>query len=89
MHAHIANIESRIESSLLTLRKVQPPATIFGRGLRKFAHQADVLRLELLLQFGARSTARLTHALPHSLSLTHVPASLPLQAACTSTWTCC
>ena len=31
---------------------MQPPTTIFGRPIRKFAHQADVLRLELLQQFG-------------------------------------
>jgi len=37
---------------LLELRKVQAPTTIFGRHLRRFAHQADVLRLELLQQWG-------------------------------------
>ena len=37
---------------LLQLRKVQAPKTIFGRQLRRFAHQADVLRLELLQQWG-------------------------------------
>ena len=37
---------------LLTLRRVHPPTTIFGHSVRKFAHQADVLRLELLQQFG-------------------------------------
>ena len=37
---------------LLALRKVKTPTSIFGRTVRKFAHQADVLRLELLLQFG-------------------------------------
>jgi len=37
---------------LLSLRKVQAPKTIFGRQLRRFAHQADVLRLELLQQWG-------------------------------------
>lgn len=37
---------------LLALRKVKSPTSIYGRYLRRFAHQADVLRLELLLQFG-------------------------------------
>ncbi|KAL1527708.1 hypothetical protein AB1Y20_009093 [Prymnesium parvum] len=37
---------------LLSLRQVSPPTTIHGRTVRKFQHQADVLRLELLLQFG-------------------------------------
>lgn len=37
---------------LLTLRQLVPPSTIFGRTIRKFQHQADVVRLELLLQFG-------------------------------------
>ena len=31
---------------------MQAPKTIFGRQLRRFAHQADVLRLELLQQWG-------------------------------------
>jgi len=37
---------------LVTLRRVRTPDHVFGRTLRKFAHQADVLRLELLQQFG-------------------------------------
>jgi hypothetical protein len=37
---------------MLTLRHVTPPAKIFGRAVTKFAHRADVLRLELLVQFG-------------------------------------
>ena len=37
---------------LLALRKVKPPMSINGHPLRRFPHQADVLRLELLLQFG-------------------------------------
>ena len=37
---------------LLALRRVKPPTSIFGNIVRRFAHQADVLRLELLLQFG-------------------------------------
>lgn len=37
---------------LVALRRVKPPTSIFGRVLRRFPHQADVLRLELLLQFG-------------------------------------
>ena len=35
---------------LLALRRVKPPNSIFGKPVRRFAHQADVLRLELLLQ---------------------------------------
>ena len=37
---------------LLSLRRVTPPTSIFGQTVRKFQHQADVVRLELLLQFG-------------------------------------
>jgi hypothetical protein len=37
---------------LLALRRVQPPTSIFGQRVRKFAHQADVLRLEVLQQHG-------------------------------------
>ena len=37
---------------LVALRRVRPPTTIFGHTVRKFAHQADVLRLELLQTFG-------------------------------------
>jgi len=37
---------------LVHLRKVKSPTAIHGHPLRRFAHQADVLRLELLLQFG-------------------------------------
>jgi hypothetical protein len=36
----------------LTMNKVVPPAEIFGRPLEHFAHQADVLRLEVLMQYG-------------------------------------
>lgn len=36
----------------LALRKVVAPTSVFGRPVRKFAHQADVLRLEVLLSFG-------------------------------------
>ena len=37
---------------MLALRRVKNPTTIFGKQLKRFAHQADVLRLELLQQFG-------------------------------------
>ena len=36
----------------LTLNQVVPPKEIFGRPLKHFAHQADVLRLEMLMQHG-------------------------------------
>jgi hypothetical protein len=36
----------------LTLVPVEPPADIFGRPLRHFAHQTDVLRLQILLREG-------------------------------------
>ena len=35
---------------LLALRRIKPPNSIFGKPVRRFAHQADVIRLELLLQ---------------------------------------
>lgn len=37
---------------MLVPRRLRPPTTIFGRPVRRFAHQADVVRLELLQQFG-------------------------------------
>jgi len=37
---------------LLALRRVRAPSAVFGRPLRRFAHQADVIRLEVLLSFG-------------------------------------
>jgi hypothetical protein len=37
---------------LLQLRRVRAPSAVFGRPLRRFAHQADVVRLEVLLSFG-------------------------------------
>jgi len=37
---------------LLSPRLVMAPPAVFGRPLRRFAHKADVIRLELLLQFG-------------------------------------
>lgn len=37
---------------LLRLRHVRAPSAVFGRPLRRFAHQADVVRLEVLLSFG-------------------------------------
>jgi len=36
----------------LTLNQVTPPSEIFGRPLEHFAHRADVLRLEVLMQHG-------------------------------------
>jgi hypothetical protein len=36
----------------VTLNKVEPPTAILGRPLRHFAHQADALRLEILLSEG-------------------------------------
>ena len=63
---------------LLQLRKVQAPKTIFGRQLRRFAHQADVLRLELLQQWGGAYLdmdilvlAPLDHLHTHELSMAH------------------
>lgn len=38
--------------SYLTLVPVEPPTEIFDRPLRHFAHQADVLRLEILMREG-------------------------------------
>ena len=53
---HHANLPSGVwwerTRPLLSLRRVKPPTQIFGNSVRRFAHQADVLRLELLLQFG-------------------------------------
>ena len=37
---------------MLDLRRVQPPSSIFGHQLRRFAHAADVIRLEVIQQFG-------------------------------------
>ncbi len=42
----------RVPAPAPARRRVQAPTSIFGRPLRRFAHQADVLRLELLQQFG-------------------------------------
>ena len=52
-HAHEPTGEWWAKSKpLLELRRVTPPATIFGKTLKRFAHQADVIRLELLQEFG-------------------------------------
>jgi len=37
---------------LLTLRKVEPPETIFGNKLHNVAHKSDIIRLELLRDEG-------------------------------------
>ncbi len=39
-------------AEMLTLNRVEPPREIFGRKLIHFAHRSDVLRLQLLLQYG-------------------------------------
>jgi hypothetical protein len=36
----------------LTLVRIEPPAKIFGNPLKHYAHQADVLRLDILLREG-------------------------------------
>jgi hypothetical protein len=52
-HAHVPSGEWWDRTvPLLQLRRVRAPSTVFGRPLRRFAHQADVVRLEVLLSFG-------------------------------------
>ena len=36
----------------VTINKVEPPSTVFGRNLRHFAHRSDVLRLQILRSEG-------------------------------------
>lgn len=38
--------------NILTLQKVNPPTQIFGNNIYHYAHQADIIRLEKLIEYG-------------------------------------